>query len=102
VGEGFAERHLSAKAAEECQVDCGPSSAAQQDQGKARTAATIANVGFIAGGVLVASGIVLMALPRPQRAPSKQPSGKTARSPVPIAAPILGRNLVGFAVRASF
>ena len=60
---------------QECVVSCGPDSSAQSSLADARAAATAADVGFVVGGVGVASGVVLWILE--SRA---APGGESARS----------------------
>jgi hypothetical protein len=66
----------SAKA--DCGAGCGPNAPAQNERSDAQSAATIATIGFVAGGALVAGGLALFLT-----APSRSSSGPTGLRVVP-------------------
>jgi hypothetical protein len=61
VGSVFGAMTFSqwSKSKSECAASCAPGSQAQSDKNSASSSATISDVGFIAGGVLIVGGAVL-------------------------------------------
>jgi hypothetical protein len=82
-----------------CNGACQSSMSAQHDQAHAYDAATLANVGFVAGGVLVITSLALLIVPR-----IRPPSGH-ARTPGllwPALTPLVGQGSRGVALEASW
>jgi hypothetical protein len=78
-----------------CNVSSCPSSSrpeAESDRSNAVTASTLSTVGFVAGGILVAGGVVFIAV-APARAPAKTGTWIV---------PVLGRGTAGLELGASF
>jgi hypothetical protein len=75
-------------------TDCPNHPAAVSDHDRAETSSTIATVGFVAGGVLLATGIVAWLTSPPIAAESATASTHLA--------PMLGPGLAGFALRGRF
>lgn len=77
VGTIFGIRSFSqwSDAKSECKVACGAGSQSQSSLSGARTSATVSDVGFIAGGVGVAAGVLLLLLtPRGPAADATSPA----------------------------
>jgi hypothetical protein len=78
---------------------CAPTATQCPERDAAFTAATVSTVGFIAGGVGVAAGVVLFFVS--SGGPSAGASGKAALGPVRVA-PIIGRSGAGALVIGTF
>jgi hypothetical protein len=90
VGAAFGSMAFSqwTSAQSECTTSCGASSQAQSDKNAASTSATLSDVGFIAGGVLVAAAAVVW---------FTAPSGAQVQ-----VVPTAGPQAAGLSLRGSF
>jgi hypothetical protein len=80
-----------------CNGDCAKSMTAQRDQSSAQHDATLANVGFAAGGVLgVASAVLLLSLLPP--APPRPGVSVTGRRFTITLVPVVTRDVLGLGI----
>lgn len=88
VGSAFGVTAFSkwSDAKAQCGTSCAPSSQASSTKSTGETDGNISTVAFIAGGVLVATGVVLFLL-----APSKRSTASAAVTPAPGGLQVVGR-----------
>jgi hypothetical protein len=103
VVEGVSAVNDHQSALDACHGSCGSSAVAQSDQTSAQHAATWANVGFVAGGALLATSVALIFIPS-ATASSARPAAVShpGRPSWPVVAPLVGATWRGIALGASW
>jgi hypothetical protein len=94
--EGLTANRDHTNAVHSCQPTCGSSPLAESYQDSAYGDATLANVGFVAGGVLALTSLALLVIPR-----ISSPPGARAGSRRPSRAavvPLMGQRLAGIGI----
>jgi len=90
---GLMARSSWANAKNDCGLGCGPNVSAQTEKNDANSEATVATIGFIAGGALVATGLAVFFT-----AP-KNANGETAQWQV---VPTVGPGAAGMTLAGGF
>jgi hypothetical protein len=94
--EGLTADRDHTNAVHACQPTCGSSPVAESYQNSAYGDATLANVGFVAGGVLASTSLALLVLPRISSPPAARAQ---SRRPLPVAVvPLMGQRLPGIGI----
>jgi hypothetical protein len=94
--EGLTADRDHTNAVHACQPTCGSSPVAESYQNSAYGDATLANVGFIAGGALALTSLALLVFPR-----TSSPPGARAQSKRPFLAavvPLVGQRVPGIGI----
>jgi hypothetical protein len=103
AAEGLAANSDHQSALNACNGDCGMSQTALRDQTSAQNAATLANVGFVAGAVVGVTSVALLVIPLLHSTSARGVAGTRPRRrfpPLPV--PLVGQSFRGMGIESQW